>query len=106
RQTASGRSACARRPWSRGRSWSLTRWRAKRTVSCETVAEGPRAMRRLNGSDAPMLYLDGGVNARLAGYKRPRFVVQVDAIKRAADGKPGYPWARDLTEIERASSPA
>jgi hypothetical protein len=60
-------------------------------------------MRRLNGSDALMLYLDGGLNARLAGYKRPRFVVQVDAIKRAADGKPDYPWARDivLTEIER-----
>lgn len=32
---------------------------------------------------------------RLAGYKRPRVVVQVDAIKRAANGKPDYRWARE-----------
>ena len=45
---------------------------------------------------------------RLAGYKRPRVVVQVDAIKRAANGKPDYPWARDavLSEVARAGSPA
>jgi 3-oxocholest-4-en-26-oate---CoA ligase len=45
---------------------------------------------------------------RLAGYKRPRVVVQVDAIKRAPNGKPDYAWARDvvLSEVERASSPA
>ena len=45
---------------------------------------------------------------RLAGYKRPRVVVQVDAIKRAANGKPDYPWARDavLNEVKRAGSPA
>jgi len=45
---------------------------------------------------------------RLAGYKRPRVVVQVDAIKRAANGKPDYGWARDAvrSEVERASSPA
>ncbi len=45
---------------------------------------------------------------RLAGYKRPRVVVQVDAIKRAANGKPDYGWARDavLREVERARSPA
>jgi fatty-acyl-CoA synthase len=45
---------------------------------------------------------------RLAGYKRPRVVVQVDAIKRAANGKPDYAWARDavLREVERAGSPA
>ena len=40
---------------------------------------------------------------RLAGYKRPRVVVQVDSIKRAANGKPDYPWARDavLREVAR-----
>ena len=45
---------------------------------------------------------------RLAGYKRPRVVVQVDAIKRAANGKPDYAWARDavISEVERAGSPA
>lgn len=45
---------------------------------------------------------------RLAGYKRPRVVVQVDAIKRAANGKPDCPWARDavLNEVKRAGSPA
>jgi len=44
----------------------------------------------------------------LAGYKRPRVVVRVDAIKRAANGKPDYAWARDavLREVERAGSPA
>jgi fatty-acyl-CoA synthase len=45
---------------------------------------------------------------RLAGYKRPRVVVQVEAIKRAANGKPDYPWARDavLSEVARAGSPS
>jgi fatty-acyl-CoA synthase len=45
---------------------------------------------------------------RLAGYKCPRVVAQVDAIRRAANGKPDYVWARDavLSEVERASSPA
>jgi fatty-acyl-CoA synthase len=44
---------------------------------------------------------------RLAGYKRPRVIVQVDAIKRAANGKPDYAWARDvvLSGLERAASP-
>jgi fatty-acyl-CoA synthase len=44
---------------------------------------------------------------RLAGYKRPRLVVQVDSIKRAANGKPDYAWARAtvLSDVERAASP-
>ncbi|OBF95503.1 hypothetical protein A5790_07275 [Mycobacterium sp. 852002-51152_SCH6134967] len=43
---------------------------------------------------------------RLAGYKRPRVVVQVDAIKRAANGKPDYKWAREtvLCEVQRAGA--
>ena len=45
---------------------------------------------------------------QLAGYKRPRVVVHVDAVKRAANGKPDYAWARDavLSAVERANSPA
>ena len=44
---------------------------------------------------------------RLAGYKRPRVVVQVDAIKRAANGKPDYAWAREavLGDLQRTASP-
>ncbi|MGO9697147.1 MAG: AMP-binding enzyme [Mycobacterium sp.] len=30
------------------------------------------------------------LKARLAGYKRPRVVVQVEVIKRAPNGKPDY----------------
>ncbi|OBG16622.1 hypothetical protein A5765_07850 [Mycolicibacterium celeriflavum] len=45
---------------------------------------------------------------RLAGYKRPRVVVQVEAIKRAANGKPDYAWARGavLDNVDPAASPA
>jgi fatty-acyl-CoA synthase len=31
---------------------------------------------------------------RMAGYKRPRLFVRVDAIARLANGKPDYAWAR------------
>jgi fatty-acyl-CoA synthase len=32
---------------------------------------------------------------RMAGYKRPRLFVRVDAIARLANGKPDYGWARE-----------
>jgi 3-oxocholest-4-en-26-oate---CoA ligase len=35
------------------------------------------------------------LKTRLAGYKCPRLVVQVEAIKRAPNGKPDYAWARE-----------
>ena len=36
------------------------------------------------------------VKSALAGYKRPRVVVQVDRIKRAPNGKPDYDWAKEV----------
>jgi fatty-acyl-CoA synthase len=45
------------------------------------------------------------VKSALAGYKRPRVVVQVDQIKRAPNGKPDYEWARGvLAESETANA--
>src|SRR5246127_3715149 len=32
----------------------------------------------------------------LAGYKVPRLIVRVDAVQRAANGKPDYTWARKV----------
>ncbi|HEV8296769.1 MAG TPA: AMP-binding protein [Acidimicrobiales bacterium] len=39
--------------------------------------------------------------ARLAGYKVPKRVVVVDAVHRLANGKPDYPWAREIAEGQR-----
>jgi fatty-acyl-CoA synthase len=52
--------------------------------------------------------LDEHLKTRLAGYKRPRVVVQVEAIKRAPNGKPDYAWAREvvLGAEARSGSPA
>lgn len=36
---------------------------------------------------------------KLAGYKLPRAVVCVDAIKRSPAGKADYPWARNAAEV-------
>ena len=33
---------------------------------------------------------------RLAGYKRPRVIVLVDAVRRGPNGKPDYKWARNV----------
>jgi fatty acid desaturase len=38
---------------------------------------------------------------RLAGYKRPRLIAQVDRIPRAPNGKPDYEWAKKVA-TERA----
>jgi acyl-CoA synthetase (AMP-forming)/AMP-acid ligase II len=36
------------------------------------------------------------VRSRLAGYKRPRHVVQVGELVRSPTGKSDYAWARDV----------
>ena len=36
------------------------------------------------------------VRGRLAGYKAPRRVVFVDRVQRLPNGKPDYPWAREV----------
>jgi len=40
--------------------------------------------------------LDEYLKERLAGYKRPRVIVHVDAVRRAPNGKPDYKWARNV----------
>jgi fatty-acyl-CoA synthase len=40
--------------------------------------------------------LDEYLKDRLAGYKRPRVIVRVDAVRRAPNGKPDYKWARKV----------
>jgi 3-oxocholest-4-en-26-oate---CoA ligase len=40
--------------------------------------------------------LEEHLKERLAGYKRPRTMVQVEAVKRAPNGKPDYDWAREV----------
>ena len=44
----------------------------------------------------------------LAGYKVPRLIVRVDAVQRAANGKPDYTWARKvvLDRQKAVGSPA
>jgi acyl-CoA synthetase (AMP-forming)/AMP-acid ligase II len=32
---------------------------------------------------------------RIAGYKMPRRIIVVDAVRRAANGKADYAWARE-----------
>jgi fatty-acyl-CoA synthase len=38
--------------------------------------------------------LIGFARARLAGYKMPRRIIEVPQVRRAANGKADYPWAR------------
>jgi len=38
----------------------------------------------------------GFVRTRIAGYKTPRLVIQVDRIQRAPNGKADYAWAREV----------
>jgi fatty-acyl-CoA synthase len=54
-------------------------------------------------ADAPTAdELGAWVGERLAGYKRPRRVVFVDAVERTSVGKADYAWARDLLSREGA----
>jgi acyl-CoA synthetase (AMP-forming)/AMP-acid ligase II len=35
---------------------------------------------------------------KLSGYKVPRTLVRVAAVRRSPSGKPDYPWAKELVE--------
>ena len=50
------------------------------------------------GSEADEATLREFVRAKIASYKVPKQVVLVDAIRRAANGKPDYGWARKIVE--------
>lgn len=53
----------------------------------------PRAARRPTLAD-----LDAFVRKEIAGYKVPRSLWLVDAVKRSPAGKPDYKWAKEQTE--------
>jgi acyl-CoA synthetase (AMP-forming)/AMP-acid ligase II len=56
--------------------------------------------------EAPALdALQQHTRARLAGYKVPRQVVLVDAIKRSPAGKPDYRWAKELASSVATPQP-
>jgi 3-oxocholest-4-en-26-oate---CoA ligase len=40
--------------------------------------------------------LVGFARERLAGYKMPRRVIVVDTVRRAANGKADYTWAKEM----------
>jgi acyl-CoA synthetase (AMP-forming)/AMP-acid ligase II len=44
------------------------------------------------------------VHTRLAGYKVPRAVVEVDAVVRSPSGKPDYRWAKEIAISSSAPS--
>jgi fatty-acyl-CoA synthase len=50
------------------------------------------------GSEADEASLRDFVRTKLASYKIPKRVVLVDAVQRAANGKPDYAWARKIIE--------
>jgi acyl-CoA synthetase (AMP-forming)/AMP-acid ligase II len=47
------------------------------------------------GYDIDEAALVASARQRLAGYKMPRRVIVVDTVRRAANGKPDYKWAKD-----------
>jgi fatty-acyl-CoA synthase len=47
--------------------------------------------------------LSAFVRTRIAGYKTPRRVIVVDTVRRAANGKADYKWAKE-TALEEAAS--
>ena len=54
------------------------------------------------GSDAGSFTLREFVRAKLASYKVPKEIVLVDEVRRAANGKPDYGWAREIVEAALA----
>ena len=46
------------------------------------------------GRDVDLAALEAHLRRQIAGYKVPRSVWLVDAIRRAPSGKPDYTWAR------------
>jgi 3-oxocholest-4-en-26-oate---CoA ligase len=63
------------------------RW-GERVVGIVSLREGQQL--------PPLDELRSTLSARLAGYKLPRAMIVVDAIKRSPAGKQDYRWAREL----------
>ena len=56
----------------------------------------------LIGSETDEAVLREFVRAKLASYKVPKQIVLVDEVRRAANGKPDYVWARKIVEAALA----
>jgi len=54
------------------------------------------------GSEADEAELREFVRAKLASYKIPKQIALVDEVRRAANGKPDYRWAREIIEAAPA----
>jgi fatty-acyl-CoA synthase len=52
----------------------------------------------LTGSETDEAALREFVRAKIASYKVPKQFVLVDEVRRAANGKPDYVWARKIVE--------
>ena len=50
------------------------------------------------GSKTDAAALREFVRAKIASYKVPKQIVLVDEVRRAANGKPDYGWARKIVE--------
>jgi fatty-acyl-CoA synthase len=50
------------------------------------------------GSEADEAVLREFVHTKIASYKVPKQIVLVDEVRRAANGKPDYGWARKIVE--------
>ena len=56
----------------------------------------------LTGNETDEAALREFVRAKLASYKVPKQIVLVDEVRRAANGKPDYGWARKIVEAALA----
>jgi acyl-CoA synthetase (AMP-forming)/AMP-acid ligase II len=54
------------------------------------------------GSETDEAELREFVRAKIASYKVPKQIVLVDEVRRAANGKPDYGWARKIIEAALA----
>ena len=60
-------------------------------------------MQRAPGAQIEEADLDAWCRARLAGYKKPRRFVFVDAMRRSPAGKADYRYLKDLAGKEAGS---
>jgi acyl-CoA synthetase (AMP-forming)/AMP-acid ligase II len=70
-------------------------------VPDERWGEAVAAVVQLAGAELPAEALIDHVGAKLAGYKKPRHVVFVDAVRRGPNGKVELRWAREVARARQ-----
>jgi 3-oxocholest-4-en-26-oate---CoA ligase len=75
-------------------------------VPDERWGEAVAAVVQLRDADVTAEQLADHVGARLAGYKRPRHVAVVDAVRRGPNGKVELRWAREAAMRRQSPSPS